>query len=616
MGTIISYHHINYIYKFPNIFRLNVFLFRTKNNNNFDNFDVENDSILLSLDNDKSNGFEIIITSSNSVYIWNPIIIKGIGLTGIIFGIPFYFIISIIHLIIIIIIPLLLSSSLNKQCYKENSDKFICKIQAKIFFEIIFLIQYYILIKILKYIYYVFTHKPPLKLWDTKENIIINGNKWMYYTCISHRWNSHKDIVKLKGMEWDAIGINSNDLEKLRKKLYNSGNRFIWIDNLCINQDNLEEKSKEIKNMGDYYKNAYRTIVLLNGIGNKSNIINTNNELTEWFNRVWIMQEVILSPNVIFYIDDENEETKIMDIKCIMTKLTYMAEDINLSTKLRYDIICALQLLSQNGNINKNIISALGLSMKRQCTYSEDYIYGILGFMNSKKINDYIINPNCGFDNALENLLNILSLEEKIRLLLISINNFIPHINDNITVLENIIHGNNLIFGKNHIFTKTFLHIKQAKIAKLNLINNSKIFLVNKGGKVNENFIRTMLENAWATRSKSRNASPYLSVLRCFCKDCKKLFKGRQAHIARLCSSGNNRPISTRIFQDVKHLENISGEHSDLIVIAMLGGKINNLISCIICTGEIDSLNKIGIAHVDLKSLNWEYRDVKIKIVN
>ncbi|KAI9251475.1 hypothetical protein BDA99DRAFT_521976 [Phascolomyces articulosus] len=39
--------------------------------------------------------------------------------------------------------------------------------------------------------------------------------------------------------------------------------KYIWYDQLCINQDNKEEKQREIRNMHQIYENAYCTVAFV-----------------------------------------------------------------------------------------------------------------------------------------------------------------------------------------------------------------------------------------------------------------------------------------------------------------------------------------------------------------
>ncbi|EME45513.1 hypothetical protein DOTSEDRAFT_97752, partial [Dothistroma septosporum NZE10] len=45
---------------------------------------------------------------------------------------------------------------------------------------------------------------------------------------------------------------------------YSNRRTFLWVDNLCINQDDLDEKSQQVLLMGDIYA-ASRTLIVWMG---------------------------------------------------------------------------------------------------------------------------------------------------------------------------------------------------------------------------------------------------------------------------------------------------------------------------------------------------------------
>ncbi|KAI9271737.1 hypothetical protein BDA99DRAFT_500856, partial [Phascolomyces articulosus] len=46
--------------------------------------------------------------------------------------------------------------------------------------------------------------------------------------------------------------------------------KYVWYDQLCINQDDKEEKYREIRNMHQIYENAYCTVALVPDFSPKS----------------------------------------------------------------------------------------------------------------------------------------------------------------------------------------------------------------------------------------------------------------------------------------------------------------------------------------------------------
>jgi hypothetical protein len=115
--------------------------------------------------------------------------------------------------------------------------------------------------------------------------------------------------------------------------------RYVWVDQLCINQRNLVEKSRQITFMADIYRNANMTVIWLgeededgdtiadldHGFesapnNSREDDLNLARKLVDsssvsgqrrrqailhllnrtWFGRAWIYQEAVVSPDVTF----------------------------------------------------------------------------------------------------------------------------------------------------------------------------------------------------------------------------------------------------------------------------------------------------------------------------
>lgn len=85
------------------------------------------------------------------------------------------------------------------------------------------------------------------------------------YVALSHCWGKMRHIVTEKlNIESHKRGIPLDDLPKtfrdaveLTKSI---GLRYIWIDSLCIIQDDIHDWKKEAAKMADVYRNAFCTI--------------------------------------------------------------------------------------------------------------------------------------------------------------------------------------------------------------------------------------------------------------------------------------------------------------------------------------------------------------------
>ena len=85
------------------------------------------------------------------------------------------------------------------------------------------------------------------------------------YEALSYVWkpregNEYKSI-RLNGHTKTDVGVNLyNALQRLR---HTDKDRLLWVDALCINQEHLEEKGKQVKMMKSIYAGADRVIVWL-----------------------------------------------------------------------------------------------------------------------------------------------------------------------------------------------------------------------------------------------------------------------------------------------------------------------------------------------------------------
>jgi len=87
---------------------------------------------------------------------------------------------------------------------------------------------------------------------------------------------------------------------------------YLWIDQLCINQKDNEEKAQEVRKMHHNYGNAEVTLISIQSkLGKKENDalpekIDIIEKIikSEWFRRSWCFQEGWLSEKTIFMFDD------------------------------------------------------------------------------------------------------------------------------------------------------------------------------------------------------------------------------------------------------------------------------------------------------------------------
>jgi Heterokaryon incompatibility protein (HET) len=144
------------------------------------------------------------------------------------------------------------------------------------------------------------------------------------YEALSYTWGSPTDIcpvpIDINGRE---KFVSTNLEAALRVLRLRKSPRTLWIDALCINQEDDSEKSRQIPLMGSIFASAFQVVIWL-GPGDKesnnamsiikiiSSVADTDH-ITErgwnalenlfsrtWFKRIWVVQEFKRARNPVF----------------------------------------------------------------------------------------------------------------------------------------------------------------------------------------------------------------------------------------------------------------------------------------------------------------------------
>jgi hypothetical protein len=164
------------------------------------------------------------------------------------------------------------------------------------------------------------------------------------YAALSHCWGKHQPIRTLKTNMADMKKVIAwNDLSQVFKNAvqvcYSLGIEYLWIDSLCIVQDDKGDWELESSKMADYYENAFITIsATMSSDGTQPFLIerdskwlpekfslighdestevlvrrhqgsSLNSEMESFgpiISRAWVWQEMILSTRVLHYTQSE-----------------------------------------------------------------------------------------------------------------------------------------------------------------------------------------------------------------------------------------------------------------------------------------------------------------------
>lgn len=159
------------------------------------------------------------------------------------------------------------------------------------------------------------------------------------FETISYAWGNTARFYKLPMEGTEDIAVTKSAFEALPYLIQNSETGLLWMDQICINQDDLDERGHQVALMGKVFSNSRRTIIwlgledrhpkqasrLLEKIRAVSPELRYDKEILRkvdsllqesrglsnckaalestlhrpWFSRAWVIQELILSSSFI-----------------------------------------------------------------------------------------------------------------------------------------------------------------------------------------------------------------------------------------------------------------------------------------------------------------------------
>ena len=240
------------------------------------------------------------------------------------------------------------------------------------------------------------------------------------YETVSYVWGSLTPRLPVLLPGGKCVNVTKNLYTALQRFLPAHGKRRLWVDQLCINQCNLSERSQQVKLMARIFQQARRTNVWL---GEESNDMMSafkhiefmktlkkhprwkepanDSHLTwlqdaiksdgnchyfmqfiksnQWFMRIWVFQEIVVSKNITMVCGSMHcswdEMLNAMSLQIIKTENCIGDGFIQLNAMREHR-----QTYQEGGTLS---LSPLLLNVNRQfrCTDPRDKVYALLGFI-------------------------------------------------------------------------------------------------------------------------------------------------------------------------------------------------------------------------------------------
>ena len=176
--------------------------------------------------------------------------------------------------------------------------------------------------------------EPQTPLHCTLTTRPLKSTRYPTYEALSYHWGDGEPTEEItlntKGKDFpDPFMVRPNLASALRQLRYRDRPRYLWIDAICINQDDNSERNVQVALMDGVYKGASEVCVWLGEEGDHSDLAlsfisrvvilddfdrlvadrRTPHEWTalsdlmkrEWFSRRWVVQEIALAKSARLY---------------------------------------------------------------------------------------------------------------------------------------------------------------------------------------------------------------------------------------------------------------------------------------------------------------------------
>ncbi|KAL4071852.1 hypothetical protein J3A83DRAFT_2923263 [Scleroderma citrinum] len=242
--------------------------------------------------------------------------------------------------------------------------------------------------------------------------------EWNRVWAVSYVWdNKGKVHLPVPGCNWESAAFS--DFHRFEKLLGRAsqiagerGGRYLWIDCLCINQEDNEDKAEQISNMWSIFSRSAGTIAFASLTQDNSfaQLIHTYEDgkkawLADWFERVWTYQELHLPHNLVF-VSGEQELTSVRSgVNDIYTSILLMSPYL---TPPNADLSHIQQVLNGvSPSAYDHTQRALMQARVRYTSMPCDRVYGILGALKEpmRHLHGYGLSEN----QALIQLMKLMS---------------------------------------------------------------------------------------------------------------------------------------------------------------------------------------------------------------
>jgi hypothetical protein len=237
------------------------------------------------------------------------------------------------------------------------------------------------------------------------------------YEAISYCWAT-KPGTKAIIFDGSEIIITESAHIALSSVRHHDDPRQIWIDSLCINQNDTEELSAQVRMMGRIYSKASRVLVCLGdvskkttgalesimairecGIGHWKGELDVVLALLElpWFERVWVIQEISQAQEAVVHLGKDKEKWENIAEVCELLHNSYESSAISFTALENIKNVRTLERIRENfkhPGKREGLFDLVMATSKFKATNPRDKIFALIGLAHDVTYNDWEVSPN------------------------------------------------------------------------------------------------------------------------------------------------------------------------------------------------------------------------------
>jgi hypothetical protein len=144
------------------------------------------------------------------------------------------------------------------------------------------------------------------KVFDKREYADLKVD---HFDILTHVWGETCEAYdcKIDGVSWKVI-LSQRKIENIKRLIVKADIKYLWVDSLCLNQQDEAEMDAEVLKMYEYYKSARKCYALMemHDVWKPQNIVNdlkSIDHILSYMTGTALAKEAKLGRNLIKYLE-------------------------------------------------------------------------------------------------------------------------------------------------------------------------------------------------------------------------------------------------------------------------------------------------------------------------